>query len=89
MSLSPYQFKILRLVGGAISIISLIKIYTALKGLSHPVLLFGLAAVGLAGLAAYILFYFFQMSETDKLIGIYMPVRELGRLKFSHTISII
>ncbi len=82
MSVSPYGSKILRLVGGAslsISITGLITIYTALKGVSYPLLLFGLVAIGLAGLAAYVLFYFLQITQTNNLVGIYMPVHDLAR----------
>jgi tetratricopeptide (TPR) repeat protein len=80
--MSPYTHKILRLIGGAvfsISITSVIATYTTLRDVSHSVLLFGLVAVGLAGLAAYILFYFSQISETNNLVGIYMSVRELKK----------
>src|ERR1700683_882936 len=78
--MSPYAFKTARLVGGAVfsvsAIESIFKISNAGQEVS-PILLLCLAA---GGLAAYVIFYFWQISEIDKLIGIYVHARTLRRI---------
>ena len=77
--MSPYAFKITALVGGWASMSTVISIYTVYKE-QQPLLPFLLIGVTVFMLFAYVFLYYSQISEIDKLVGIYVRARNFKRV---------